>query len=74
MQTSIRKLGDKLVVELPVGLTGELRWNSGDIVDVVLADGGLKIDRKLTVRARAMQIARKATERYRETFEALAKS
>lgn len=74
MQISVRKCGEKLMVELPAELSHRLDWNSGDIVDVALVDGGLKIERKSTARDYARQIARKCMEKYRETFEALAKS
>ena len=74
MPITIHKRGEKLLIELPPELLSKLGWGVGDIVSVDQVEDGLKISRATTAHDRAMQIARKGMDKYRKTFEILAKS
>lgn len=74
MQSSIHKCGERLVVDLPLQLTAELGWDVGDVLNIEIAEGGIKIERTMTAHDHAMKIARKCMDEYREAFEILAKS
>jgi putative addiction module antidote len=74
MKVKIRKFKEKLGVIFPDELIASLGWEPGDILEVEVANGGLKIVRVQTAFDRAMQIAEEAMDEYRETLQALAKS
>jgi putative addiction module antidote len=74
MTSKIQRLGDKRVVSLPRELLAELGWDAGDVLTAEVCAGGIKFTRMNTRHNRALQIARKAMDKYRKTFEALAKS
>jgi bifunctional DNA-binding transcriptional regulator/antitoxin component of YhaV-PrlF toxin-antitoxin module len=73
MRIQIGKNKENLFLILPKEAIAELGWNSGDIVDIEVVDGGLKAVRVMTKHDRAMEIADQIMDDYRETFEALAK-
>jgi antitoxin component of MazEF toxin-antitoxin module len=74
MQTTIHKCGEKLLIEMPTGLSAKLDWGVGDVLSVEVVEGGLKVERVMTAHDHALEIARECMAEYRETFEALAKS
>ena len=74
MSIEIGKCKDNLFVVLPKSVAAALGWDHGDLVDMEVIDGGLKVIRTMTKHDHAMQIAERVMEEYRETFEALAKS
>jgi phytoene/squalene synthetase len=59
---------------LPQEALSELGWTSGDILDLKVEANCLRAVRSMTKHKFAMAMARRAFARYRETFEALAKS
>jgi antitoxin component of MazEF toxin-antitoxin module len=74
MIIEISKQGEEHVLVLPAEAVVQLGWQHGDVLEGEIADGVLKIVRSKTSHERSMEIAEKAFEEYRETFEALAKS
>jgi putative addiction module antidote len=74
MALRIKKIGDSRVVELPPELLAQLGWDTGDVLVAEVIEGGIKFTRAKTKHDRAMEIAREVMEKYRQTFEALAKS
>ncbi|MGA3310886.1 MAG: AbrB family transcriptional regulator [Xanthobacteraceae bacterium] len=74
MASKIQKLGDKRVVALPPDLLAQLGWDVGDVLTAEIFEDGIKFTRTNTKHDRALQIARKAMDKYRAVFEALAKS
>jgi hypothetical protein len=74
MKTAIEKCKGNLFVILPKDAVARLDWGHGDILNIEVTDGGLKIVRVQTFHDHAMEIARRGFVKYRETFEALAKS
>jgi antitoxin component of MazEF toxin-antitoxin module len=70
----IEKDGDKRLVVLPPELLAQLGWDVGDVLTAEIFEGGIKFTRTQTAHDHTMEIARDVMERYRETFEALAKS
>jgi hypothetical protein len=52
----------------------ESGWKPGDLLELTAVDGQPTIVRIATLRERAMGFARRSFAKYRETFEALAKS
>jgi putative addiction module antidote len=74
MTSKIQRLGDKRVISLPPELLAELGWGAGDVLTAEIVEGGIKFMRVNSKHNEAMQIARKAMQKYRAAFEALAKS
>jgi bifunctional DNA-binding transcriptional regulator/antitoxin component of YhaV-PrlF toxin-antitoxin module len=74
MEIEVRKCGDNFVITFPSELAAQLTWGAGDILAAEVVDQGLQIKRTMTVHDHALQIARECMDKYRETFEALAKS
>jgi antitoxin component of MazEF toxin-antitoxin module len=74
MSIQVGKCKDNLFVILPKQVVAALGWDSGDVVDVAVVDGSLKVTRTMTKHDHAMQIAHELMNEYRETFETLAKS
>jgi putative addiction module antidote len=74
MASKIEKHGDKRVVVLPPELLAQLGWDVGDVLMAEIFEDGIKFTRAKTKHDRAMEIARTVMEKYRKTFEALAKS
>ena len=74
METKVRKCGDKIVIAFPDTLAAQLGWQPGDILSGELVDGGVKFVRTMSAHDRAMEIARQGMDKYREAFEALAKT
>ena len=74
MKTKIGKCKGNLFALLPKEAVARLGWGHGDILDVEVTDAGIKIIRTMTRHDHAMDIARGAMDKWRETFEALAKS
>jgi antitoxin component of MazEF toxin-antitoxin module len=74
MKIQVEKCKDKLFVVIPNDAISQLGWEHGDILGGEIADGGLKIVRTMTAHDHAMEIAHAVMDKYRETFEALAKS
>ena len=73
MRIQVGKCKENLFVVLPKEAIAQLDWQSGDIVEFEVVDGGLKVTRAMTKHDHAMEIAERIMEEYRETFEALAK-
>ena len=57
MRIQIGKSKEDLFLILPNEAIAELGWNSGDVVDIEVVDGGLKAVRVMTKHDRAMEIA-----------------
>lgn len=74
MKVTLTKKGDDLFLSLPPEAVAGLAWDSGDICEAIIVDGELRVRRIMTKHDRAMEMARRGMEKYRETFEALAKS
>ena len=74
MQGTIHRCGEKLLIDLPGELAAKLDWATGDVLKIEVVESGLKIERAMTAHDHAMQIARECMDKYRETFEILAKS
>jgi bifunctional DNA-binding transcriptional regulator/antitoxin component of YhaV-PrlF toxin-antitoxin module len=74
MKLEIRKVADDTVIVVPAELASLLGWEPGDICEGELHGAQLWVVRTETNHARAMKIARQAMEKYRDTFEKLAKS
>jgi hypothetical protein len=74
MKIQVGQCKDNLFVVLPKQAVAQLDWGPGDIIDIEVADGGLKAVRIVTDHDRTMDIASEIMDDYRETFEALAKS
>ncbi len=74
MKLKITKRGEEIAVTLPDELVAQLEWQSGDVLEGEVVDGGLKIIRTKTKHERAMKIVDDVIEEYRETLQALAKS
>ena len=70
----IEKDGDKRVVELLPELLPQLGWDVGDVLTAEIFEHGIKFMRTKTAHDHAMEIAMDVMEKYRETFEAVAKS
>ena len=73
MKTQIATCKESLTFVIPKEAVAELGWASGDIIDVSVADGRMNATRVMTNHEHTMQIAREVMEKYRDTFEALAK-
>ena len=74
MRFTVRKSGENLIVDLPDDAVAKLGWRNGDVLSAEVVEGGLKVTRLQTFHDRAMAIARRGMVKYRETFEALAKT
>jgi antitoxin component of MazEF toxin-antitoxin module len=74
MKMQVAKCKDSLFLVLPNEVVAELGWGHGDIVDVSASGARLLAERVMTSHEHTMQIAREVMNKYRETFEALAKS
>ena len=61
-------------IDLPDELVAQLGWRRGDLLSIEAEKGALRIVRAQTYHDRAMHFARRAMVKYRETFEALAKT
>jgi putative addiction module antidote len=73
MKIKIGKCKENFFVVLPKNAITQLGWESGDILDIEVVDGGLKAIRATTKHDHAMEIADQVMDEYRETFEVLAK-
>jgi putative addiction module antidote len=70
----ICKIGDSLGLVLPRDLVARLNLKEGDkLYPVQQPDGSLRLATYNPKHARAMEIARKMMDQYRDTFAALAK-
>jgi putative addiction module antidote len=70
----ICKIGDSVGVILPKELVARLNLKEGDkLYPIQQPDGGLRLAPYNPTHARAMEIAHKMMEEYRDTFAALAK-
>jgi bifunctional DNA-binding transcriptional regulator/antitoxin component of YhaV-PrlF toxin-antitoxin module len=75
MKMEIRKVGDDIVIVLPTDTASQLGWEPGDVCEGEVCAAELRIVRTETKEhARAMKIARRGMEKYRNTLEKLAKS
>jgi len=74
MKFTVRKSGENLTVVLPDDAVAKLGWSPGDVLSAEVVEGSLKIRCIQTFHDRAMQFARRAMSKYRETFRALAKT
>ena len=74
MASKIQRFGDKRIVLLPPELLAELGWDAGDVLTAEILEGGIKFTRMNTKHKKALQIARKAMEKYHGVFETLARS
>jgi hypothetical protein len=74
MKVKIWKADGELVIALPLDAVTELKWELGDVLEGRLEGDGVKLVRVETQHDRAMRIADKVMDDYRETMEALAKS
>jgi antitoxin component of MazEF toxin-antitoxin module len=74
MTLKIEKSGDDFFVYLPKDAVSTLDWSHGDIVTFEVVDGSLRVTRAMTAHDRAMEIAREAMVKYRDTLEFLAKN
>ena len=73
MKIEIGRCKGNLFIVLPKETAARLGWDHGDILEIDAADGILKATRAMTKHDRAMEIAERVMDEYRETFEALAK-
>jgi antitoxin component of MazEF toxin-antitoxin module len=74
MEIQIRKCAEGLSIVLPESLVSQLGWQHGDILSAEMVVNGVTLTRSITAYDHAMKIADETMEKYRETFEALAKS
>ena len=74
MKLKITKRGEEIAITFPDELLSQLDWQSGDVLEGEVVDGGLKIVRTETKHDRAMKIAKKGMEQYRTTLDTLAKT
>ena len=74
MKVTILKYGDQLMISLTDHVCDLLDWRQGDVLEIEVSDKTVKLERAMTADEHAMEIARRAMDEYRETFEALAKS
>lgn len=74
MKLTISKSNERLVVNLPDEAVAQLGWARGDVLTAEVVDGGLRIERIQSFHDRAMEIARRGMVKYRQAFEALAKT
>jgi hypothetical protein len=72
MTPLLRILGDDFT--LPDETTAELGWGAGDVLNLSVVDGRLLVSRAMTTGDWAVALARRGFAKYRETFEALAKT
>lgn len=74
MAAIIEKHGEKVYLVIPHEALAQLGWVAGDVLDLTIEAGSLRLTRSISKRALAMALARRAFVKYRETFEALAKT
>jgi antitoxin component of MazEF toxin-antitoxin module len=74
MEIQIRRCADGLSIVLPESLISQLAWGQGDILSVEVIAHGATLTRAMTAHDHAMKIADEMMDKYKETFEALAKS
>ena len=74
MKIQVHKFKEQFGVLLPDELIASLGWEPGDILEVEVENGSLKIVRVQTAFEHCMQIAEDAMDEYREALQALAKS
>jgi bifunctional DNA-binding transcriptional regulator/antitoxin component of YhaV-PrlF toxin-antitoxin module len=73
MRVKLRKFKEKLGVVFPEELIASLRWEPGDILEVTVENGDLKIVRVETASDRCMRIVDELMEEYHDTLQTLAK-
>ena len=74
MKVTVCQFDEQLGVLLPDELISSLGWEPGDILEVEVENGGLRIARVQTAFEHGMQVAKGLMDEYRETLEALAKT
>ena len=74
MKVKVCQFDEQLGVLLPDELISSLGWEPGDVLQVEVENGNLKIARVQTALEDSMQVAETLMDEYRETLEALAKT
>jgi putative addiction module antidote len=74
MKVKVCQVEEQLGVVLPDELIASLGWEPGDVLQVELENGGLKIVRVQTAFEHGMQVAEGLMDEYRETLKVLAKT
>ena len=74
MKVKVCQFDEQLGVLLPDELISSLGWEPGDVLQVEVENGDLKIVRVQTALEDSMQVAETLMDEYRETLEALAKT
>jgi putative addiction module antidote len=74
MKVKVCQFDEQLGVLLPDELISSLGWEPGDVLQVEVENGNLKIVRVQTALEDSMQVAETLMDEYRETLEALAKT
>ncbi len=72
MTMTVRILGNDFT--LPDEVVAELGWKAGDVLRFSTEDGRLVISRAVTDHDRGMAFAHRCFAKYRQTFEAFAKT
>ena len=73
MNTIIRKIGNSEGVILPRELLDQAGWKSGDKIEAVRTDDGIKLVSTDSEFGRQMRSAHEAMEKYRDALSRLAK-
>jgi len=74
MKIKIHKFKEGFGVLLPDEMIASLGWEPGDILEVEVENGSLKIVRVQTAFEHCMQIVEEAMDKYSDALKALAKS
>ena len=74
MKVKVSQIDEQLGVFLPDELIASLGWEPGDILQVEVENGGLRIVRVQKAFGQGVQVAEGLMDEYRETLEALAKT
>jgi putative addiction module antidote len=73
MKVKVCQFDEELGVLLPDELILSLGWEPGDIIQVQLENGGLRMARVQTAFENGMEVAEVLMNEYRDTLQALAK-
>jgi putative addiction module antidote len=74
MKLEIRKVANATVIVIPAEIATQLGWEPGDECEVEVDGDTFRVVRTETKHSRAMKIARRGMEKYRDTLDKLAKS
>lgn len=73
MNTVIRRIGNSEGVILPKEALESMGWTSGDKIEVVRTDDGIKLVASESAFGKQMRSAHKAMDKYRDALSKLAK-